>query len=235
VPSDAEIARLTAVYADYRARGLHAGQWAPGHPGNRAIQAERAAALGRLLARHGLLPLGDRPVLEVGCGNGDVLALLRDQLGAAPAALHGVDLLDDEVATARRRHPDLEVRVANAEALPFADARFALVLAFTVFTSILDAGMAARVAAEIARVLRPGGAVVWYDFRWSNPWNPHVRGIGRAGVRALFPGFVPHLHSLTVLPPLARRLGRATPALYPVLARVPPLRTHWLGLLRKPG
>ena len=35
--------------------------------------------------------------------------------------------------------------------------------------------------------------------------------------------------------PLARRLGRATRWAYPMLARLPALRTHWLGLLTKPA
>jgi len=39
---------------------------------------------------------------------------------------------------------------------------------------------------------------------------------------------------VTLLPPLARRLGPATPLAYPVLAALPPLRSHLIGLLRKP-
>jgi hypothetical protein len=36
-----------------------------------------------------------------------------------------------------------------------------------------------------------------------------------------------------VLPPLVRRLGPLTAALYPALALAPPLRSHLMGLLRK--
>jgi hypothetical protein len=36
------------------------------------------------------------------------------------------------------------------------------------------------------------------------------------------------------LPPLARRLHPLTRLLYPVLAALPPLRTHWMGLLERP-
>lgn len=229
-----EVERIAAAYRGYAADGAHAGRWDPANAGNRAIVAERDRALGALLAAHRLLPLGARRVLEVGCGTGEILAGLV-ALGAEPARLRGVDLLADLVVEARRRHPGLRFDVANAEAPLGAPASEDLVLLYTVLTSILDAGMARRVAAEVDRVLVPGGAVVWYDFRVANPRNPHVRGVGRAEIARLFPGYALHLRSLTVLPPLARRLGRAVRWAYPALARVPALRTHYLGLLRKPA
>jgi ubiquinone/menaquinone biosynthesis C-methylase UbiE len=146
-----------------------------------------------------------------------------------------VDLLPDRIEEARERYPDLRFIPANAEALDFPDASFDLVLFFTVFSSILDAGMRARVAREAGRVLRPGGAVLWYDFRVDSPSNPNVRGIRRDAVLDLFPGYDASLRSVTLLPPLARRLGALTRALYPALAALPFLRTHWAGVLVKPA
>jgi SAM-dependent methyltransferase len=228
-----EVERIASVYRGYAREGAAGGRWSPANPGNRAIVAERLDGLRALFAT-GPTPLERARVLEVGCGNGDVLASLVD-LGARPERLCGVDLLPDLVADARARHHDLRFEHGNAEALAFPDAAFDYVLLFTVLTSILDEEMARRLAHEVDRVLAPGGAVVWYDFRVDNPRNRHVRGVGRAGIAALFPGYVCHLRSVTVLPPLARRLGRATRWAYPILARLPALRTHWLGLLRKPA
>ena len=76
-----------------------------------------------------------------------------------------------KAARARLRHPRLRFEAGNAEALALPDGAFDLACCFTVFTSIHDAGMASRVAAELDRVLAPGGAVVWYDFRVDNPAN----------------------------------------------------------------
>ena len=180
------------------------------------------------------MPLGDRKVLEVGSGTGRELAWLLE-VGANPSRLLGIDLLPDRVESARRAYPALEFQVANAEHLPFADQSFDLVLAITVISSILDAGMAANVAAEINRVLRPGGALLWYDFRYDNPSNRDVRGVSAARVRELFPQLAGDLQGLTLLPPVARRLGRLAPIAYPALVRVQPLRSHLLGLLRKPS
>ncbi len=145
----------------------------------------------------------------------------------------GVDLLPARIAAARRAYPQLEFQEANAEHVDFPDASFDLVMASTVFSSILDASMAVHVASEIQRVLRPGGALLWYDFRYDNPANRDVRGIGARRVRVLFPQLDGTLQSVTVLPPVVRRLGPLTSTLYPVLAAAPPLRSHLCGLLRK--
>lgn len=76
--------------------------------------------------------------------------------------------------------------------------------------------------------------MIWYHFRYNNPTNPNVRGMTKRLIRRFFPDFRMKLHSITLLPPLARRLGRLTPVLYPVLAAIPPLRTHYLGVLIRP-
>jgi hypothetical protein len=91
-----------------------------------------------------------------------------------------------------------------------------------------------EVAGEIVRVLRPGGAVLWYDFRVDNPANPNVRGISRSSIRALFPELRYHLRSLTLIPPLARRVVPVSWTLAIVLERLPFLRSHILGVLEKP-
>jgi hypothetical protein len=104
---------------------------------------------------------------------------------------------------------------------------------FTVFTSILDPKMATNIAGEIARVLRPSAAILWYDFRFNNPFNHHVRGMTRKSISQLFPEFHFQLKPITLLPPLARRMGPMTHFFYPPLARLPFLRTHYLGLLTK--
>ena len=64
-----------------------------------------------------------------------------------------------------------------------------------------------------------------------------VHIVGRSGRdwTELFPSYRAEVRSLTVAPPLARRLGGATGTLYPLLARVPLVRSHLAGVLVKPG
>jgi ubiquinone/menaquinone biosynthesis C-methylase UbiE len=119
----------------------------------------------------------------------------------------------------------------NAAALSFDAATFDLILFFTVFSSVLDDSLRQDMAAEALRVLKPGGAIVWYDLRLPNPGNKEVRPLSRKAIGTLFPTLTPHLQATTLLPPLARRLGRATGKLYPVLSRIGWLRTHYVGLL----
>jgi SAM-dependent methyltransferase len=224
-----EADRIARAYQELAERG--GGRWDPRNRGNQAILAERRRLTRRLLDGAGLLPLAGRRVLEVGSGGGGELAWLRE-LGATAADLVGVDLLPDRVAAARQAYPQIDFRQANAERLEFADGGFALVLAITVFSSILDRQMASNVAAEIVRVLAPGGALLWYDVRYDSVSNRNVRAVTVARVRELFPSLQGELRTLTLLPPLARRLGPLTPGAYPLLSAFPPLRSHLIGLLR---
>jgi SAM-dependent methyltransferase len=233
MPSDREVQRLVQVYRAYRESQAVQAQWDEGNPGWSAILQERQRAIRRLLGSHGLFPLAGRKALEVGCGSGKVLASLLE-LGAQSQNLYGVDLLPDRISEAQQRYPELNFQCANAEQMEFPEASFDLVLLFTVFSSILDEQMARSVAYEVSRVLRPGGAVLWYDFRYDNPRNPNVRGVTRGNIETLFPGFNMRLRTITLLPPLARGLGCFTRVLYPLLAAIPPLRTHYLGLLIRP-
>ncbi|MGO8930982.1 MAG: class I SAM-dependent methyltransferase [Limisphaerales bacterium] len=224
--------RLRRVFQAYADAGLPESKWSLRNRGNLAIQREIMSALVDLLARAGMPSLENRRALEIGCGDGRVLEQLIS-LGANPRLIAGIDLLEERVEVARRRLPEAELRVADARSLPYPDESFDLVLAFTVFSSILELEFARQVAHEMRRVLKPGGAVVHYDFIYDNPWNANVRGVKRAEVEGYFEGYRGYWKQLTLFPPLARRLGILTPVVYPVLAALPVLRTHLMGVLRK--
>jgi ubiquinone/menaquinone biosynthesis C-methylase UbiE len=229
----AEVDRLQEVYRDYAIRGFGKSKWSPANRGNQAILNECHRKLREALEKAGFFPLETRRILEVGCGTGSRLAAF-EEMGAQPENLFGVDLIPDRINAARQLYEGITFKLANAEALPFADGSFDLVAVFTVFTSILNRQMMANVSREITRVLNAGGGVIWYDFRMNNPVNRHVRGILRKQIRNLFPDFRLNLQTISLLPPLARRLGRLTNLLYPPLSSVPFLRSHYLGILTKP-
>jgi ubiquinone/menaquinone biosynthesis C-methylase UbiE len=228
-----ETERLAGVYRHYRDNPAVQESWSEENAGNRAILHERRRRIQRLFHEGNYGPLDNSLILEVGCGSGNVLAGLLEY-GAAATNLYGVDLLPERVQAARGKYPDIHFSCANAERLDFDDNCFDLILVFTVFTSILDSVMAQNVAQEIDRVLSQTGAILWYDFRYNNPRNPHVHGMNLPSIQRLFPEYTHQLQTITLLPPLARRLGKLTPFLYPLLAAISPLRTHYLGLLQKP-
>lgn len=188
----------------------------------------------RLLQVAGYHPLSNLDILDVGCGDGNMLRQFL-QWGAVPERLAGIELRSEPVQKACYLNSNLDVRCGSATELPWPDASFDLVCQHTVFTSILDPEMKRQIAGEMNRVLRSGGAVLWYDFMYDNPRNPDVHGVKTDEIRLLFPGFGIHLHRITLAPPIARRLPESLlPVLYPLLAAISLLRTHYLGLLGKP-
>jgi SAM-dependent methyltransferase len=225
-----EEARVREVYA----RRSTGERYAYSNPAHVFMMQERERATLALLKRAGLLPLAGHSLLEVGCGGGQ---WLQDfvRWGAEPERVHGVELLADRVAQARRvAAPGVTVVRGSGSALPFGTAAFDLALQATMFSSILDAGVRRVVADELGRVVRPGGVVLWYDLRVNNPRNPEVRRIGRDEIAALFPGWRLRLERVTLAPPITRTLAGRADVTARLLAAVPWLRTHYLGVLRKP-
>jgi len=105
---------------------------------------------------------GGRPgrVLDAGCGPGGNGAWL-----AAHGAVVGADLSLDALEFVAARRPGTAPVRATLERLPFADAAFDVVAAITVLYCVDDDRVAVR---ELARVVRPGGAVLLMEpaFGW---------------------------------------------------------------------
>jgi len=226
----AEEARIRAAYARRRQDERYA--WS--NPGHLFMVQDLERRLLRLLRQRSVLPLRDKRILEIGCGVGHWLREFV-KWGANPAAVAGVDLLRDRIAAAKRLCPNgTQVFPCGAAALPFPDAEFDIVGQFTVFTSILDSDLKRRVAGEMMRVLKPGGCVLWYDFHVGNPHNPDVRAVGRREIADLFQGCSIALWRVTLAPPIARFVAPRSWLLCTLLDGIPLLRTHYLGVIRKP-
>jgi SAM-dependent methyltransferase len=148
--------------------------------------------------------------------------------------LAAVELLPQRVAATRRAVPGAAVEHADGRHLPFADGAFGLVTLLTVLSSAPDLDDALALAAEAARVAGPAGFVVIWEPRWGNPLNAQTLRIPWKRLDAILGP--PRLRrELTLLPPLARRLGRLTGVAYPALARLRPLRTHRLQVYGPPA
>jgi ubiquinone/menaquinone biosynthesis C-methylase UbiE len=170
-------------------------------------QASTARVCGRLLRERGAFPLTNASIADIGCGSGNWLLEFL-QWGAMAANLHGVDLIDGRISEARGRLPAADLHCGDASHLPWRDRSFDLVTQFTVFSSILDAKVRSAAASEMLRVLRPGGHILWYDCRYSNPSNAAVRGLTRADIRRLFPGCSIRFVNTTLAPPVSRAVAK---------------------------
>jgi SAM-dependent methyltransferase len=228
----AETSRVCSVYAGYAASGA-AERWNIRRAGNRYMIEERNAAGRRLLREAGLDPLHRLDILEIGCGDGANLAMLVEE-GADPARIIGIDIFPPSVAAARLRLPRVRLEVADASSFCLGPASVDLVILYTVFSSIRDDRVREAISARITKMVRPGGSVLWYDFFIKNPRNPHTRAIPLAEIRRHFGSFEIHVERITLFPPIARLLGPGAAWLYPILAGVPLLRGHYLGLFRRP-
>jgi ubiquinone/menaquinone biosynthesis C-methylase UbiE len=149
---------------------------------------ERGNAVQNKVTVEALAPAPGASVLEIGFGPGHALEMLSRK---APLALiAGADHSELMVETARRRLEPrrgpaaLDLRVAEAQALPFPDEAFDLVYAVNSYHQWPDPEAA---LAEIAGVLKPGGEVVLSirDFRVEGRFEPP--GKGEAVARAAEP------------------------------------------------
>ena len=123
-----------------------------------------ADLVGRVPKRDGL------EVLELACGTGIVTRRLREALPDS-AALVATDLNEAMVDYARAAVPDPAIawQQADAQALPYEDGSFDVVVCQFGFMFLPDKVQGFR---EARRVLRPGGVLlgnVWHS-RDENPW-----------------------------------------------------------------
>ena len=133
----------------------------------------------RIIREHTSLSTQDR-VLEIGCGCGRLALALRDSVG--DGMYTGVDIDAASLEACRRNaalvekqfqfvlldvnnpiwNPD-STQSASTVVFPFADGAFELIVLISVFTHLLPQDLS-HYAAEIGRMLRPGGKVLFSCF-----------------------------------------------------------------------
>ncbi|MEU7633086.1 class I SAM-dependent methyltransferase [Nocardia sp. NPDC049220] len=108
----------------------------------------------------------DSQVLDAGTGPGKLLAELRSQ--RPDLRLHGVDLSPQMIDLAERKRTGghVDFSVGDVGALPYPDDSFDVVVSSL---SMHEWPAVNRAISELARVLRPGGVVRIYDFRFVRP------------------------------------------------------------------
>jgi ubiquinone/menaquinone biosynthesis C-methylase UbiE len=117
-------------------------------------------------------------VLDVGCGTGSLLALLKRE----NVALAGVDLSLGMITEAKKRLGEAaDLRVADSEALPWAAGSFDLVVSTDSFHHYPDP---LKALSEMKRVLKKGGHLVIADVWAPTPIRQLgnlLVGLGREG------------------------------------------------------
>lgn len=233
-PIASEAHDIRSIYERHYSVELHPDWW--GDPWSernlRAVYYRHAQERAIIAAlNEARLELAGADILDVGCGNAWVLRFLVN-LRADPSRLHGIDLVPERIALARLQSPAaFDLRVGDATALPYDDSAFDVVCQFTALSSFTETDNRERFASEMARVLRPGGHVLWLEITRQLP-GARTRAVPSEELRSLFPGFAvlherPLFHRRTAL--LAR-----WPALCSAVEHLPLEKTNALAVLRKP-
>ena len=214
------LSRLEQDYSEYAQSRAKQRAWSSSNPGNVAIRAE---LVDRAMA---YVPAPPAAILDIGCGAGWWLRTLVSR-GVAPSRLVGLDALEARADEARAALPQARFDRGDARQLPYRDGEFGLVTMFTVLSSMGTAAEVEAALREAKRVLAPSGTLLVYEPRLPTPLNPRTRYISRRAFRRILGPDV-RAQSLTLVPPVARRLGRATAAMYPIVVRLPAARSHRL-------
>lgn len=178
--------------------------------------------------------MADKTLLEVGCGHGgNLLEFLR--FGFLPENLSGSELLEERVKAARYSLPAATtIHEGDSIAADIAHNSQDIVFQSVVFSSLLDNNFQQTLANQMWQWVKPGGGILWYDFIYNNPSNPDVRGVSIKRVKELFPSKHMIIRSVTLAPPISRRICKIHPNLYHLFNMTPWLRTHVLIWIAKP-
>lgn len=118
-------------------------------------------------------------IVDLGCGTGTFTRLLSDR----GYSIQGVDLSPKLVARARETHPHVDFLEGDIESLPLADRNVDGVLLSSVLHHLPDPS---KCAAEVYRILKPGGWFFAFDpnrlnpfmFLYRDPSSPFYSPIG---------------------------------------------------------
>jgi ubiquinone/menaquinone biosynthesis C-methylase UbiE len=125
-------------------------------------------------------------VLDLGCGIGNILIALAEGIDFIQPAV-GVDVSPDLIRIGEREvaaaglHDRIALQVAPATRLPFGDGAFDVVLTSHVLKHLDDEALLASFR-EVARVLRPGGRFLLWEFEKSARsallfWSARLSGL----------------------------------------------------------
>lgn len=98
---------------------------------------------------------GDK-VLDVGCGNGRLLELLKDK----NIDYIGIDYSERLVDIAKNRYPDKKFLIADALTLPFPANYFDKVFLIAVLHNVPSRGFRMKILQAIKKVLKPKGILI---------------------------------------------------------------------------
>ena len=176
-------------------------------------------------------------ILDVGCGDGaSMLNLLK--LGFSPSNLYGIDVLENSIAQAKTKLPNINWIYGDASQMKFEDNFFDCVMESTMFLQMTDDELADKVAKEMVRITKKGGYVLLIDWRYSHPFNKTYKGLSKKRIANLFgvgsETSVFKVYRGALVPPVGRFISKNIPSIYFILQLTFPfLAGQMVTILRK--
>lgn len=239
---DQEIDRIKKVYVERDNRGL-SRQYTYNNPAFIFHVQEREREILKVL-RDNQFNLDGKKILEVGCGTGHILNRFLE-FGAKD--VWGIELIKKRVVEAQQLYPRIHITEGDASHLPYENNSFDLVMQFMCLSSVLDQAMRYKIALEMWRVLKPGGAVLWYDlcpllkplegtiqFYNHRALSTPIRKIPLNEVNNLFPNGISWHKKVSLILKLGNLSSKSYLLSY-LFSLCPIFRTHYLVFIKKPN
>jgi ubiquinone/menaquinone biosynthesis C-methylase UbiE len=223
--------RIKTVYDKYIKSEKFIKKWSNRNSGNKKINIELEYEIKNILNKK-QIDRTDKIILDVGCASGNKLRLLT-QLGFIKSNIYGIDIRKKSIEEALIKSPRSHFTMMDARKMLYSNNKFDFINIFTLFSSIISQNNRQKVVMELLRVLKPGGHIIYYDLRYSNPFNPNIKPMTEKNINSLFSCFRIEKKNITLLPPLARNLGSFTNSFYPIFSKISFLNTHFLCLITK--
>jgi ubiquinone/menaquinone biosynthesis C-methylase UbiE len=134
--------------------------------------------------------LGQKRILDLGCGWGKYLRLLVE-CGADPDHVYGMDIMDHHLHVAMEKNPAIKYVQADSRFSPFKDEMFDVILVFTVFSAVIDPKSIEQIAEQALRMLKKDGVIIVYDvgrpsYEWKHKDEKHGDILGLKGIKPSF-------------------------------------------------
>ena len=223
--------RIRTIYDNYIKNDKYIRKWSSINIGNKKINFELEYEIKNILEEK-QINVTNKTILDVGCASGQKLKILT-QLGFDKSNIYGIDIRKESIKKAILKSPESHFSMMDARKILYSNDKFDFINVFTLFSSVISQNNRRKVVKEISRVLKPKGYIIYYDLRYNNPLNTNTKSMTEKNINSLFSGFDIEKKSITLLPPLARNLGRFTSFFYPIFSKISFLNTHFLCFIKK--
>jgi len=161
----------------------------------------------QLFKKNKLYTLENKRILDFGIGEGKNISIFY-KLGLRPEDIFGTDILFYRLKKIKDFYNNIDISQSEGQFLPYKNNSFDIVSQFVVFSSILNDNVCRNIAAEMLRVLKDDGMIIWYDSHGGNMMSEHTRSYSEKQIKEFFPNCRYEFKRIIPHSQLSLRLGK---------------------------